>query len=307
MLRLNRFSRLNRFYSTVDPLKNDVQQHLDKLTRDLEKVNEALENPFLDQVKETNLEERTENVVGNATNPLQVPRKEWDPTLQRFHEDLKRHPKLQDNKFYQKLMDNRETLMHRAFDEGYWDNANEIAAGGGKTRLATEGIFSSKMSPLMLSLQGPRLAGGQLDAQEYFKRGQKVTFVGIMFSAFAETHVKSFLDPFLLQYPSCVGEGEEVSPTRVLVVNVEEQMAKAAILRLLTPFVRRSTPKALHNSYMMHLKSIEDTRKSIGVSNRHFGYSYLVDAKGLIRWAAMGTAEPVELERMYQATNLLLK
>jgi hypothetical protein len=64
---------------------------------------------------------------------------------------------------------------------------------------------------------------------------------------------------------------------------------------------------ASQNKFAMGTSGVEQAKKAFGITNSLFGYVYLVDKAGLIRWRAAGEATPEELNTVEALAKLLDK
>jgi ATPase complex subunit ATP10 len=59
----------------------------------------------------------------------------------------------------------------------------------------------------------------------------KATLVCFIFNQFGEKHVKSFIDPFLSEF-------KDNKDIKVIEININEQLVKAPVMKLVTPYIR---------------------------------------------------------------------
>ncbi|KXS20506.1 hypothetical protein M427DRAFT_52111 [Gonapodya prolifera JEL478] len=214
-----------------------------------------------------------------------------------LHEQLKRHPKLKDSGYYQSLMKEREQLFKEAFDEGYWDDVKDILAQkNAKFSEAPNDLIPYELAPTLPVLGGRLLSGGTTDPLTVATK-HKVTFVGILFSKFAEAHVDSYLKPLLARYPINTSEGIKNNPdVGLMLINVEENSAKAWIQAAFRWLMKMKTDKLMQDRYMLYPHSLSEHRRTLGLFNKYLGYAMLVDRWGKVRWMAHGPASEKELE-----------
>ncbi|KAJ3343252.1 S-methyl-5-thioribose-1-phosphate isomerase [Gonapodya sp. JEL0774] len=229
-----------------------------------------------------------------------------------LHEQLRMHPKLKDSAYYQKLMKEREQLFKEAFDEGYWDDMKGavyiLTVKNAKFAEAPTDLIPFDLAPTLPVLSGQLLSGGTTDPISVATK-HKVTFVGIMFSKFAEVSYE--------KYPINKVDGIAKNPhIGLLLINVEENSAKAWVQSAFKWLMKRSTPKIMQvrlvncvslssrvsispvvkDRYMFYPHSLSEYRRSLGLFNKYLGYAMLVDRWGKVRWMAHGPASERELK-----------
>ncbi|KAI8589547.1 ATP10 protein-domain-containing protein [Geranomyces variabilis] len=191
----------------------------------------------------------------------------------------------------------REDLLKQAFRDGYWDDYKEAARKGQKLWEAPKRLRHAHASPVIPNPESKSLTGEITDPLTLV-RGKKASLVTFMFSAFGEGHVNSYTARFLEEF-------KDSPDVQLVQMNVEENWLKAPVLRALTPFVRRKVPVELRSNYLMHFKSILESRRAAGMSNTVLGWVNLVDSDGKIRWQAHGPAKEHELDSMVRLTRNL--
>lgn len=96
---------------------------------------------------------------------------------------------------------------------------------------------------------------------------------------------------------------------RIILLKVE--LVQQVGFWLLGPWLRRVARQQADESrwkkmlYYSGINRVKNWRFKLGVTNRFCGYAFLVDMEGLVRWRAVGVAEPREIEAMLRHTKKL--
>jgi ATPase complex subunit ATP10 len=80
---------------------------------------------------------------------------------------------------------------------------------------------------------------------------------------------------------------------------------KQWLLKAFVPSIRKNLADNRKNNYVLLMKDISRTRKSLDMSNQYIGYVYLVDQDCKVRWTAHGEATPEELGNLLAMTDYL--
>ncbi|KAI9018462.1 ATP10 protein-domain-containing protein [Hyaloraphidium curvatum] len=231
-----------------------------------------------------------------AHSPLLGPDPAPDFFPREFHEQLKHHPKLKDNKFYQRLMDDREKLLKEAFGKGYWDDAKGKSRSR-PTPQPTAHPSPRQIAPPMISVTGKTLNGATVDLASKFSAA-RASLVGFFSYEFGWGQVEKYSKPFL--------EAAAGDPAKQMIyVHFQDSRFRGLFQLMVLPFQRARVPSHLRDNYLLCLGRTKDERNSIGMTNDRLGYVNLVDSKGRIRWQAMGDPTERELESMLRLANEL--
>ncbi|KAI9340822.1 ATP10 protein-domain-containing protein, partial [Obelidium mucronatum] len=189
----------------------------------------------------------------------------------------------------------RSSLIGEGMQKGNFDDIKELARLGDKLWTAPNKMTVSSSSPRIPNIPGKSLLGVDTDIHTLVK-DRHATLVCFAFTALGEPHVKSYLKPFLAEFP----EGNVVQ------LNVEEMAYKSWALKLFEPWIRFGIPEKQRAQYLIHRGSIEEQRNKIGMKNRLVGWVHLVDSDRRVRWSAHGPAKPEEVATLLESTRLLL-
>ena len=126
-----------------------------------------------------------------------------------------------------------------------------------------------------------------------------VSVLSILTSKISEEHTKSFYQPTLALYAS--------NPKfRFVQVNLQENPLKGFLISLFLSSLRSQIPPQFHPTYLFSHQNVEMQRASLGLHNKHVGYTYLIDSECRIRWAGSAFAEPAERNALIACTGVLL-
>ncbi|KAJ1965091.1 hypothetical protein GGI12_001007 [Dipsacomyces acuminosporus] len=197
----------------------------------------------------------------------------------------------------EKNLETRAKII-REIGESHWQNILDLRDNGEKLFEAPSQLISPKKARFMPNLEGSTLSGNPVDVSQMC-RG-KTTLLTIEFVKFAEKHTLSYINVF---EKSFAGRKK----AQVIQVNIEENWAKAAVLKLCLPYTKRIIPRHRHDSYVVHFGNVEPLRSALGIANPLLGYAFLIDPKTRIRWYANGEAVKSEGATMIALTEELLR
>ncbi|KAJ2156413.1 Mitochondrial ATPase complex subunit atp10 [Coemansia sp. RSA 552] len=180
----------------------------------------------------------------------------------------------------EKNLESRARIIHD-IGHSYFQDIVDLRNNGDKLFEAPAQLISAKRARYLPSLEGQTLAGKATDLIELC-RG-KTSLLTVEFTKFGEKHTQSFTQVFDKAF-----EGR--SDVQVVQANIEENWAKALVLKMCLPYLRRTIPKSRHENYLVHYGDVESLRKALGIANPLIGYVFLVDASTRIRWYANGVA-----------------
>ncbi|KAI8908872.1 ATP10 protein-domain-containing protein [Powellomyces hirtus] len=211
----------------------------------------------------------------------------------------------------------REDLLKQAFWDGYWDDykggSQGIEAVGRPAQTASRPRMRFRnsrsrresrcspsdiqASPLIPNPESKSLTGETTNVMSLVKQ-KKASLVTFMFSAFGEGHVNSYTQRFLDEFKG-------VNDVQLVQMNVAENLLKAPVLRVLTRFVRRKVPKEPQANYLLHYKSIQESRRAAGMSNTVLGWVNLVDQerKSQVAGARTGKGPRTRLDDPFDETS----
>ncbi|KAK0392614.1 hypothetical protein NLU13_2109 [Sarocladium strictum] len=177
----------------------------------------------------------------------------------------------------------------------------------GKSFLAPPRLFKAEMALFFPNLFGRTLLKTDKEPHDTtpLLRG-KASVVTIFSSQWSENQVNSFVsreaNPALHEVL-----GQEKLAQRVS-VHVEENTARAWLVKMFMGSLRRKNPEKDWNKYFFVRGGITDhIRESIGLLNSKVGYTYLVDQHCRIRWAGSGPSEPEEREGLAKGLRRLAR
>ena len=127
-------------------------------------------------------------------------------------------------------------------------------------------------------------------------------------SVWAERQVASFTgrkeNPDLHELTKTKIGGETL---QTVDINLEENLAKAWLVRIFMGRMRRQVPKEQHERYFLVRKGVDESiKEAIGMMNSRVGYVYLLDENCRIRWAGSGSAEGNELSGLNKGVRKLI-
>ncbi|KAI9506032.1 ATPase assembly factor ATP10, partial [Coemansia spiralis] len=197
----------------------------------------------------------------------------------------------------EKNLENRAKIIDE-ISESYFQNILDLRNNGPKLFEAPAQLIPTKKAKFLPNLEGKTLNGADVDIAALCHG--KVTLLTVEFVKFAEKHTMSYISVFEKEFA-------DNKKTQVVQVNVEENWAKGAILRMCIPYVKRSIPKHRHDTYVVHYGAVDNLKRMLGIANPLIGYSFLIDRTSRIRWYANGEAADSEGATMVALTLELLR
>ncbi|KAJ1895971.1 Mitochondrial ATPase complex subunit atp10 [Kickxella alabastrina] len=197
----------------------------------------------------------------------------------------------------EKNLESRARII-REIGESHWQNILDLRNNGDKLFEAPAELIPATTARYLPNLECKSLTGSTVDIAELC-RG-KTTLLTMEFVKFAEKHTLSYINVFEKAFE---GRGK----VQVVQVNIEENWAKAAVLRMCLPYVRRNVPKHRHDTYVLHYGGVEALRNTLGIANPLIGYAFLVDSKTRVRWYANGEAVQSEGATMLTLADTLIR
>jgi ATPase complex subunit ATP10 len=120
-----------------------------------------------------------------------------------------------------------------------------------------------------------------------------------MTSVLSEQHTKSFYEAALDVY-------QKDSNFQLIQINLQENRLKAYLVSLFLSSLKSQVPAPLQPTYLLSHQSLSSERESLGLHNKHVGYTYLIGPDEKIRWAAGAFAEKEERQALVACTGVLL-
>ncbi|KAJ2806647.1 Mitochondrial ATPase complex subunit atp10 [Coemansia furcata] len=197
----------------------------------------------------------------------------------------------------EKNLESRAKII-REIGESHFQNILDLRNNGDKLFEAPSHLIPAIKAKFLPNLEGKTLTGANTDIVDLC-RG-KTTLLTVEFVKFAEKHTQSFINVFEAAYM-------DNPNVQVVQINIEENWAKAAVLRMCLPYVRRAIPKHRHSTYVVHYGGVESLRSNLGIANPLIGYAFLVDSKTRVRWYANGLAVKSEGINMLSLTRELMR
>ena len=178
----------------------------------------------------------------------------------------------------------------------------ELQKTKGKPFVAAAGVREAKESQHFPSVTGETLKGGELSLPAAC-RG-KVTLVALSFKQFGFVQLESWVKPFLANRGALKGK----PPVQVVQLSAMEggfiaNLLKGSVVSGLT----KATPPALHGNSLVYVGGLDLLCEGLDVSNRLVGHVFLVDPEARVRWRGCGPASGLELDRLYEAVDVLRK
>ncbi len=181
---------------------------------------------------------------------------------------------------------------------GALGDMKEYNRTNGKLFQASQGIIAAQQSrPLPEALRGRTLYGRTVSVRQDITARSSVSLVALCHNSLAEDHAMSFIQPFMAANPA--------APCYELLV-FEKSVLYAPLFPVIWTCLFLRTPSEKIPYRLAHIGPIKDDLcLQLGISNRAFGYIWLVDRHARIRWAATGKATDQELETMHRITRSL--
>ncbi|KAG5928488.1 hypothetical protein E4U42_000560 [Claviceps africana] len=195
---------------------------------------------------------------------------------------------------YEKHMARRKELTAQ-LSRPYFRDWGNLQFHEGKSFIAPPRLFKAELSLFFPNLYGTKLL------VEWLPPGEttplltgRASVVSIFSSRWAENQVATFISPEANPALHSV-LAESGSLAQVVRVNYEDNMAKAALVRLFRRSLRKTLAERDWDKYLLVKGGVTDEiRESIGFLNSKVGYTYLVDHHCRIRWAGSGSSHPDE-------------
>ena len=139
----------------------------------------------------------------------------------------------------------------------------------------------------------------------------KISVVNLFSSVWAERQVASFTgqneNPGLYEAIK-VADKIQSQLVQTVDINLEDNLAKAWLVRMFMWRMRRQMPEEQHKRYFLVRKGVDEaTKEAIGMMNSRVGYVYLLDENCRIRWAGSGPAEESELAGLNNGVRKLIE
>ncbi|KAJ2077963.1 Mitochondrial ATPase complex subunit atp10 [Coemansia sp. RSA 988] len=222
-----------------------------------------------------------------------------EPAVRRERQPLKQQmeQKMRDVLSPEKNLETRAKIIHD-IGHSYFQDIVDLRNNGDKLFEAPSQLIKSGRARYLPNLEGKTLTGVSTDVVDLCRN--KTTLLSVEFTKFAEKHTQSFVGVFEKAFA-------DAKNVQLVQANIEENWAKAMVLKLCLPYLRRSMPKHRHANYLVHYGDVEPLRKALGIANPLIGYVFLIDADTRVRWYANGVAVKSEAETMVRLTRSLAK
>eukprot|EP00123_Amoebidium_parasiticum_P016878 comp23620_c1_seq1/m.40220 comp23620_c1_seq1/g.40220 ORF comp23620_c1_seq1/g.40220 comp23620_c1_seq1/m.40220 type:complete len:257 (-) comp23620_c1_seq1:304-1074(-) len=201
-------------------------------------------------------------------------------------------PKQVDPEKQKRIQEVREEI-----GRGYFGDVREFNRNKGKLFTAEASLTPVNESVAFPFISGTSLAGSQVNLPSALIG--KTSLVCLGFRDFSLSQLKSFREPF---------EDALKNDARyqVIELSVLERWAWRLMGPLIRLSLRRQLPPQRHAQYVLVGGSGGVAfKETMGVRNKIFGYVYLVDGQGMVRWKACGMAEPQEIASMIELAKKL--
>ncbi|KAI9318000.1 ATPase assembly factor ATP10 [Dichotomocladium elegans] len=213
----------------------------------------------------------------------------------------RRKQKLRDLTDYEKAFAahaaERRHLVEEA-TKSYFADAHEMRQHGGKMYTASDKLIKAEKAGYMPDFEGINLTKDPIHTTDLL--AGKVSLMSFVYAKYGETHVNSFIEPFLKHF-------KNTPDVQLVEVNVQENLLKQWLLKAFIPSIRKNLPEDRRSNYVLLLKDISRVRKMLDMTNQHIGYVFLVDEQCKVRWTAHGEATPEEISNMLGMTEYLQK
>ncbi|CAG8503780.1 9706_t:CDS:2 [Acaulospora colombiana] len=182
------------------------------------------------------------------------------------------------------------------YKTSYWKDFNELRTEGEKLWEAEPKLVSAEEALYMPNIESHSLSKSAVNTTDLLEG--HTSLVAIYFNQFGDNHTQTFTRPFLDEF-------SDHNRIQLMKVNIEVNFAKSLILRLLTPYLKRTIPASLHNNYILLFHDDPSLREALDMNNSCRGYVFLVDSSCKLRWSAHGNATSREIESMLKLVKTL--
>ncbi|CAO3636253.1 unnamed protein product [Cunninghamella blakesleeana] len=189
----------------------------------------------------------------------------------------------------------RKHLVEEA-TKSYFADVHEMRQHGGKMYYAKNTLVPADKAGYMPDFEGSDVHKKTIHTTDALLG--KITLMSFVYAKYGETHVNSFINPFLAKF-------KDTDSVQTFELNVQENLLKQLVLKAYVSSIRKNLPEERKDKYAFLFKDIKKTRKMLGMTNEYIGYVYLVDEDCKIRWAAHGNATDQEVANMLAMTEYL--
>ncbi|KAI9303173.1 ATPase assembly factor ATP10 [Cunninghamella echinulata] len=189
----------------------------------------------------------------------------------------------------------RKHLVEEA-TKSYFSDVHEMREHGGKMYYARNTLVQADKAGYMPDFEGSDVNKKTIHTTDALLG--KITLMSFVYAKYGETHVNSFIDPFLAKF-------KDTDAVQTFELNVQENILKQLVLKAFVSSIRKNLPVERKDKYAFLFKDIKKTRKMLGMTNEYIGYVYLVDEDCKIRWTAHGNATEEEVANMLAMTEYL--
>eukprot|EP01134_Creolimax_fragrantissima_P006270 CFRG6270T1 len=191
-------------------------------------------------------------------------------------------------------------------DRGYFGDYKEFnmlggaATGGQKLWTVASELTKPERSMLMPKISGKALSGRKIDSLSKDLKG-KVSLVLVAIRDISRPQLEVYEEYFKKTF-------SDNSATQI----VEVSLIERAIYRWLSFLLHTNLKNVIkdeirQNNFVVCDSPTQDIVKKLDISNPLYGYAYLVDGQGRIRWRCHGTPEGKELVILKELTETLLR
>ncbi|TFY77872.1 hypothetical protein EWM64_g6136, partial [Hericium alpestre] len=198
----------------------------------------------------------------------------------------------------EKQLEKRRHLVKVA-STGYFHDLHMTRHHGGKTWMAPSVLIREDKALYFPNIKGVRLDNGQPVHSTHMCAG-KISVISMLSTKISEYHASSFTDRVNQLY-------QEHPSYQYIQINLQENILKSLLVHLFLSSLRSKIPHRLHPTYMVSRQNMEYVREQLGMVNSRIGYTYLVDDKLKVRWAACADAKEEEEEALVRGVGVLLK
>ncbi|KAA1472568.1 hypothetical protein DENSPDRAFT_898178 [Dentipellis sp. KUC8613] len=199
---------------------------------------------------------------------------------------------------HEKQMEKRRHLVKEA-STGYFQDLHMTRFNGGKTWMAPSVLIREDKALYFPNIKGVRLDNGAAQHTTNLCHG-KISVISMLTTKISEYHAESYTSRLNKMY------GDHTSFQHVY-INLQENILKSLLVNIFLTSLRSKVPQEQQANYLISRQNMEYVREQLGMVNSRIGYTYLVDDKLKVRWAACADAKPEEEEALVRGVGVLLK
>lgn len=195
----------------------------------------------------------------------------------------------------------RKELVKQA-TQGYFHDYNAMrkdGGHGGKTWIAPNVLIREDRALYFPDISGTCLADRHKTSHTTDLCRGKISLVTVLNTRISEEHVNTFVGEALEDWEGKPG-------FNYIQINHQPNPLKSMLLQFFMSSLRRTMKESRWEGYMIAGGEWGGLKQPLGITNKHVGYTYLVDQNLKIRWAGCGFAERAENEGLRRALGVLM-